>query len=297
MRYAFYPGCAAKGATPELYKSTVEVAQALNLDLVELTDFNCCGAGVITEADPDLAYTLIARNLAMAEQMGLSTLMTICGTCQGVIGGTNRLLQESDALRSRINERLQESTGMTYQGNVKVKHLQWIIVKDFGLEELKKRIVRPLSDIHIAPFYGCYILRPAENLGFDDPIDPSSLERLITALGARPVEYEGRNKCCGFPVLLERNEIATSMVAKHVGEAKEKGGEVMVTPCPLCHMSLDIYQDQASKKSKKDLSMPILHLPQLLGLALGIDPKRLGVRHHLVPTTPLIDLLGTADKS
>ena len=295
MKYAFYPGCAAKGATPELYQSTVEVARVLGLELVELSDFNCCGAGVITEADPELAYTLIARNLAMAEQLGLSTLMTICGTCQGVIAGANKLLQESDALRERVNARLHESSGITYRGSVEVKHLQWVLVKDIGLDELRKKIVRPLTDLHIAPFYGCYILRPSRNLGFDDPVDPTSLERLIAALGAQPVAYEGRNKCCGFPVLLEKNEIATSMVAKHVGEAKQKGGDAMVTPCPLCHMSLDIYQDRAEKKAKVDLDMPVLHLPQLLGLGLGIDPKRLGVRRNLVSVSPLIDLLETGE--
>jgi len=291
MKYAFYPGCAAKGATPELYQSTLEVARALELDLVELTDYNCCGAGVITEADPDLAYTLIARNLAMAEQLGLSTLMTICGTCQGVMAGANRLLQESDALRDRINTRLRETIGSTYQGNVEVKHLQWVLVKDIGLDELSRKVTRPLTDLRVAPFYGCYILRPSRNLGFDDPVDPSSLERLIEALGARPVEYEGRNQCCGFPVLLEKPEISTSMVAKHVGEAKDKGAEAMVTPCPLCHMSLDIYQDRAARSAKRELDLPILHLPQLLGLALGIDPRRLGLRHHLVPTSALTERL------
>ena len=291
MRYAFYPGCAAKGATPELYQSTQEVARVLGLDLVELTDYNCCGAGVITEADPRLAYTLIARNLAMAEQLGLSTLMTICGTCQGVMAAANRSLQESDALRDEINGRLRETTGLTYRGNVEVKHLQWVLVKDFGLDELKSKITRPLTDLRIAPFYGCYILRPSRNLGFDNPVDPSSLERLVEALGARPVEYEGRNQCCGFPVLLEKPEISTAMVAKHVGEAADKGAEAMVTPCPLCHMSLDIYQERAAKSAGRALDLPILHLPQLLGLALGIEPKRLGLGHHLVPTGKLTDRL------
>jgi len=290
-KYAFYPGCAAKGAAPELYQSTLEVARALELELVELTDFNCCGAGVITEADPDLAYTLIARNMAMAEQLGFSTLMTICGTCQGIIAGANRALRESTTLRDRINARLWGATGMIYEGTVEVKHLQWVLVKDFGLEVLRTKVKHPLTDLHIAPFYGCYILRPSQNLGFDDPVDPSSLERLITALGARPVEYDGRNQCCGFPVFLEKPEIATSMVAKHVAEAKDNGGDAMVTPCPLCHMSLDIYQDQAAKRAGRGLDVPILHLPQLIGLALGIEPKKLGLRHHLVSAAPLLGRL------
>ncbi|HZR47413.1 MAG TPA: CoB--CoM heterodisulfide reductase iron-sulfur subunit B family protein [Candidatus Manganitrophaceae bacterium] len=294
MKYAYYPGCAAKGAAPELHQSVTKVVDRLGIEVVELAAFNCCGAGVITEADPDLAYMLNARTLATAEKLNLN-VMTVCGTCQGVLGGANRVLQRDEALRARINKALQETTGLEYYGTVEVKHLQWILVKDFGVEALSKFITRPLSDLSIAPFYGCYILRPSDATGFDDWENPTSLEKLIRAVGAQPVEYDGRTKCCGFPVLLEKDQIALSMVGKHVGEAKQKGGDAMVTPCPLCHMSLDIYQERAEKKLQKEegsgikLDMPILHLPQLLGLAMGLSPEELGMKRHLVPTTPLIE--------
>ena len=294
MKVAYYPGCAAKGAAPELHQATMKVVGRLGIEVVELERFNCCGAGVITEADPDLAYTLNARTLATAEQMGLN-IMTVCGTCQGVLGGINKLLQQDDALRNRINQALKETTGLEYQGTVEVKHLQWILVKDFGVDELEKFITRPLTELSIAPFYGCYILRPSNATGFDDWENPASLEKLIRAIGARPVAYDGRTKCCGFPVFLEKEEIALSMVGKHVGEAKGKGGDAMVTPCPLCHMSLDIYQERAEGKLKKEqgpektLNMPILHLPQMLGLAMGFSPDELGMKKHLVSTAPLIE--------
>lgn len=293
MKYAYYPGCAAKGATPELHQSTMKVVERLKIVLVELTAFNCCGAGVIGEADPDLAYILNARTLAMAESLHLN-IMTVCGTCQGVLGGANKDLQKDKGLRNRINRELKKTTGLTYNGTVKVKHLQWILVKDLGLDELEKFITHPLTDISIAPFYGCYILRPSAATGFDDWENPSSLERLIKVMGAFPVDYEGRNKCCGFPVFLEKEEISTSLVEKRLGEAKEKGGDAMVTPCPLCHMSLDLYQESAEKKyqTKKGashkLEMPILHLPQLLGLAMGFSSDELGMKHHLVPASSLI---------
>ena len=294
MKYALYPGCAAKGATPELYQSTMKVLGRLEIEVVELERFNCCGAGVITEADPDLAYTLNARTLATAEKLGLD-IMTICGTCQGVLGGINKLLQGDEALRNRINLTLKESTGLEYQGTVEVKHLQWILVKDLGVEELARFVTHPLTDLSIAPFYGCYILRPSHATGFDDWENPTSLEKLIKAIGAHPVEYEGRTKCCGFPVLLEKEEISLSMVGKHVGEAKAKGGDAMVTPCPLCHMSLDIYQERAEDKLQREvgpdqrLGLPILHLPQLLGLAMGFSAKELGMKRHLVDAAPLIE--------
>lgn len=293
MKYAYYPGCAGKGATPELHQSTMKVVEGLGIEVHELEAFNCCGAGVITEADPDLAYTLNARTLATAEALGLD-IMTVCGTCQGVLGGINKKLQKDPALRNRINAGLKETTGLSYGGNVKVKHLQWILVKDFGVDELKHFISNPLTDISIAPFYGCYILRPESSTGFDDWENPQSLEKLIKTIGAYPVEYDGRTKCCGFPVFLEKQEIATELVEKRVGSAKKAGGDAMVTPCPLCHMGLDIYQKDAEKihREKKGasrmLNMPVLHLPQLLGLAMGYTPESLGMKHHLVPAAPLI---------
>ncbi len=290
MKYAYYPGCAAKGATPELHQSTMRVLDRLGIEVVELTNFNCCGAGVITEADPDLAYTLNARTLATAEGLGLG-IMTVCGTCQGVLGGINRQLQQDEALRERINVRLVEATGLSYRGTVSVKHLQWILVKDFGIERLKPFITHPLTDLAVAPFYGCYILRPSDATGFDDWENPASLEKLIRAIGAQPVAYDGRTKCCGFPVFLEKEEIAVGLVGKHVGEAKDNGAQVMVTPCPLCHMSLDMNQKRAEAWADRPLGMPILHLPQILGLAMGMTPDALGMPRHLTSTDALLPML------
>ncbi len=295
MKYAYYPGCAAKGAAPELHQSTLQVLERLSIEVVEIENFNCCGAGVITEADPALAYSLNARTLATAEALGLN-IMTVCGTCQGVLGGINKQLQNDAALLERTNVDLKAATGLVYRGTVAVKHLQWILVKDFGIERLKPFITRPLDNLSVAPFYGCYILRPESATGFDDWENPVSLEKLIRAIGAHPVAYDGRTKCCGFPVFLEREEIALGLVGKHIGEATEKGANVMVTPCPLCHMSLDINQERAEAQAQETnpaqkLGMPILHLPQLLGLAMGLAPSTLGMRRHLTSTAPLLPMI------
>ncbi|MBI3598011.1 MAG: CoB--CoM heterodisulfide reductase iron-sulfur subunit B family protein, partial [Nitrospirae bacterium] len=258
--------------------------------------FNCCGAGVITEADPDLAYLLNAKTLAAAEALGLD-IMTVCGTCQGTLGGINKVLQTDETLRNRINVSLKEATGLAYNGTVAVKHLQWILVQDYGLDTLKRAVVLPLNKLAIAPFYGCYILRPASAVRFDNWENPQSLEKLIKALGAEPVLYDGRTKCCGFPVFLEKEEIALGMVGSRVAEAKGQGANAMVTPCPLCHMSLDIYQERSGEKIEiapgqdRKMNMPILHLPQLLGLALGFTAKELGMKHHFVSTASIDDRL------
>lgn len=288
MRISYYPGCVAKGTCPELHQSTLKVAQILGIDLVELTDWACCGAGVVTEADPDLALAINARTFAQAERLGLD-LMTICGTCQGVMASANRQLKEDEALCARINRIIVESGGVEYRGTIEVKHLLWVLVQEMGMEKLKKYVRRPLRGLRVAPFYGCYILRPSWNLGFDDPENPTSLEKVISTIGAEPVEYSGRTKCCGFPILLEKEEISLGMVAQNIGEAQREGADCMVTPCPLCHISLDIHQEKAAELTRVPLSTPIFHLPQLVALALGVDAKDLGLSRHLVPVWKAIE--------
>ena len=286
MKYALYPGCAAQGATPELYQSTRAIIGQLGIEVVELTSAPCCGAGVVTEADPDMALVFNARTFAQAEVLGLD-VMTICGTCQGVMSAANRRLKTEPKTLAHINTLLAPD-GLTYHGHVQVKHLLWIVVRDIGLTRLSALVSMPMRDFRIAPFYGCYILRPSWDLGFDDPENPQSLERVITAVGGEPVTYTGRTKCCGFPIILEKEAIAVAMSGAHMKEAKGQGADFMVTPCPLCHMSLDIYQERAGRAVSRELDLPILHLPQLLGLAMGLPAKSLGLSHHVISVDSIL---------
>ncbi|MEK6632908.1 MAG: CoB--CoM heterodisulfide reductase iron-sulfur subunit B family protein [Nitrospirota bacterium] len=286
LKFALYPGCAAKGVTPELYQSTMAIVGRLGIDVVELAASSCCGAGVVTEAEPDVALALNARNFAQAESLGLD-IMTICGTCQGVMAAANKRLKSDPGLLDRIN-RVLEPDGIAYCGTIQVKHLLWIIVREIGLRQLGTQVVKSLQGLRIAPFYGCYILRPSWDLGFDDPENPTSLEQVIRALGGEAVAYAGRTKCCGFPIILEKEAVAMAMSGANMKEAKDQGADCMVTPCPLCHMSLDIYQDRAGQAVNTQLNLPILHLPQLLGLAMGIPAKELGLARHLIPVDSIV---------
>ena len=286
LRYALYPGCAAKGATPELYQSTMAIIGQLGIEVVELTAASCCGAGVVGEAEPDVALALNARTFAQAEKLGLD-VMTICGTCQGVMGAANKRLKEEPQLRERINQMLAQD-GIAYRGTVQVKHLLWIVVREVGLHQLRGQVRIPMQGFRIAPFYGCYILRPSWDLGFDDPENPTSLEKVIKAVGGEAVAYPGRTKCCGFPIILEKEAIAVAMAGQNMKEAKDEGADFMVTPCPLCHMSLDIYQDRAGRAVHTTLNLPILHLPQLLGLAMGMPAKDLGLSRHFIPVDSIL---------
>lgn len=291
LKFALYPGCAAKGATPELYQSTMAIIGRLGIEVVELAASSCCGAGVIGEADPDLALALNARTFAQAERLGLD-IMTICGTCQGVMSAANRRLKQERATLDRINGILAQD-GMAYGGGIQVKHLLWIAVRDIGLTRVANQVTTPFRDFHIAPFYGCYMLRPSWELGFDDPENPTSLEKIIRAVGGEPVAYAGRTKCCGFPIILEKEAIAVAMAGTNMKDARDHGADFMVTPCPLCHMSLDIYQERAGKAVNTTLNLPILHLPQLLGLAMGVPASELGLTRHLIPVDSIITRMTT----
>ncbi len=282
MKYAFYPGCVSRGGCPELYPASVKVAEKLDIELQELTDVGCTGAGVLSR---DVSDPINARTFAKAEQQGLSTIMTICSTCQGVMTQANHRLQSNTAYREETNRKYLADEGLEYKGTIEVKHLLWVLMEDYGIDKLKPKLVRQLTGLKVAPFYGCYLRRPSDLMapkGFGGR--KTYLEELISLLGAEVVDFGGKSKCCGFPILTANEDNSMRMVSDHTGEAKEKGADCMVTPCPLCHLNLDGNQPKAEKKAKKPIGRPILHLPQFVGLALGFDEKEMELQRHIVPT-------------
>ena len=169
----------------------------------------------------------------------------------------------------------------------------WILLEDIGVEKLQNMFNIDLSGFNFAPFYGCYLIRPSDALGITkNPKRKHSLDIVIESTGAQSTDYEGKTRCCGFPILLINQKNSLKMVAKHTGDAKDNGADAMVTPCPLCHLNLDGYQAKARKQNKRGKAdLPILHLPQLIGMAMGLDPKELGVNKHLVSTANFIKSL------
>ena len=281
MKYAFFPGCVSKGACPELYQSVRQVYPKLGIDLDEMTTASCTGAGVLQEKDEKLGDVLNARTFALAEQQGLP-IMTICSTCQGVMSQANHRLQTQSGYLEEINQILSEE-GLTYRGTTTIKHFLWILLEDVGEEVLREHITKPLTDLRAAPFYGCYIQRPTDALDFEEhPNRGKSLERMIEILGAEVVDFPGKTRCCGFPILTINKINSLSMVATHTQDAKSHGADIMVTPCPLCHLNLDGMQAQAGTQHNTSINLPILHLPQLLGLAMGLKAGMLGLRRNLI---------------
>ncbi len=282
-RFAYYPGCVARGACPELSVAMEKIAGKLGLELVGLEGAACTGAGVLQERDPGLADTLNARTLAMAERLGLPVL-TICSTCQGVFSGTLYRLNRDPVWRARINEKLAD-LGYTYKGTARAAHLLWVLVEDIGLDRLRELVVRPLRGLKVAAFYGCYILRPSWVVGTDEkPERLKYLEKVVRVLGAEPVEFPGEYKCCGFPILTTNRRNSLMMAGTHLTDARRRGADLMVTPCPL-------YQPEAVKYRDPNVRLPVLHLPQLLGLAFGFSPKELRLDRHVVSVLPALERL------
>jgi succinate dehydrogenase / fumarate reductase, cytochrome b subunit len=290
MKVAYWPGCVSRGFTPELHGSMAKVAPLLDIELVELDRASCCGAGVIAEHNQELADTLNARTFALAQQTGQPMMMNICSTCQGSQTECQERLDANAEYRAIINENL-SSQGLQYEkGEVTNKNLLWLLVEDIGLDEVRSRVKRPLTDLKVGPFYGCYIVRPVDRLGIDSeqPRD-AYMGMLIEALGGTVIDYAGSHKCCGFPIITMNKEASLKQAGRHLGDAVDAQADCLVTPCPLCHLNLDLQQPLAERVAGRELNMPVLHLPQLLGLALGVDVKELGLSRHVVKPTSVID--------
>jgi succinate dehydrogenase / fumarate reductase cytochrome b subunit len=270
------------------------VAERLGIELVELDRANCCGAGVIAEHNQELADTLNARTFALAQRTDLP-MMNICSTCQGAQSECQQRLDADSAYRAHINETL-AGQGLEYvkdKDGWTNKNLLWLLVEDHGLDELRAKVTRPLSGLRVGPFYGCYILRPRHRLGYDDhPERDLYLEQLIETLGGEVVDYDGARKCCGFPVITMNRETSLRQAGTHLGDALDAGADCLVTPCPLCHLNLDMQQPEAAQIVNRDLGLAVLHLPQLVGLALGFEPKELGMPKHIASTEWVEQRLG-----
>jgi succinate dehydrogenase / fumarate reductase cytochrome b subunit len=290
-RVAYYKGCLASLSAKELDTSTQALAPKLGLELDELESVTCCGAGDIHEAEPDYYLHLNARILAYAEATGAEILMTVCNVCTLNLRQANAMLTHDDELRGRVNENLQSVGVPPYSGKIEVRHLLWEIAEGPGYELLKQAAHKGLKGLRVAPFYGCQILRPSKLLGFEDPDRPWSLERIIEACGGEAVDYPAKVKCCGFPIIQAREETALGELIQPIEQASEAGADAIVTPCPLCHLSLDAWQSKLKAATGKDFQMPILHLSQLVGVAAGLEESELKFKRHVVPVTPVIEKL------
>jgi succinate dehydrogenase / fumarate reductase cytochrome b subunit len=289
MKFAYYPGCSAQSTCAELNEATHLVAARLGLTLVELESATCTGARELRAIDPAGFYALNVRILALAEREGLP-LMTICNTCTLNLLDAHAAFVSDRKLAQDVNARLADES-LHYSGRTKISHFLWVLHEEIGEARLRDMVVQPLTGLTVAAFYGCHITRPPGRYGFVDSRNAAALEQLAEIFGCQPIDYSGRTECCGFHTAAHDERIAIKLTGQHLRSAKENGAKTMVTPCPLCHTVLDGFQREIEQDMGERLDMPVLHLPQLVGLALGLTPAELRMDRHMVPA----NLLGSTE--
>ena len=300
QKVAYYPGCALEGTGHGYNRSTKEVGKALGLDLVELENWNCCGAMEVKNVDPKLQTFLSARNLKIAEDMGFKTVMAPCNGCYHNLKKAEYDLAHDQASRETVAKLSAKSGEQPYQaGNVETIHaLDWI--KDaVGIEELRKRVKNSLNGLKVANYYGCMYVRPRhifpekdKGPGSESTSKPHFMDDILAAAGAENVEYPLKTACCGGAHTLSDSDTSTRLVLNLLTTAEDCGADVIATECPTCHSGLEMHQMRAEKVFGKKTRVKILYFTQLLGMALGLSARRVGVHENFSDSRDLLKARG-----
>lgn len=283
--YLFFLGCVVPYRVASYEISSRKVLQKLGVKLSEMPDFNCCGLPLDTISHETM-LTLAAKNLAIAEQADLK-IITLCPGCAGTLKKVNKVLKEDKALKEKINGNLKEAE-MEFKGSVETKHILQFLIEDIGVKEIKKRIVNPLSTLKVAEHVGCHLLRPKEYIDFDDPEDPKVLKTLIEATGAICLDYMNKTECCGAPSVGVNDKVALMLARDKLDHVKTVGAQVLITSCPFCHIMFDTNELRIERMFAETYGIPVLHYPQLLGLAMGMTPEELAFKELRVDTSKIL---------
>jgi heterodisulfide reductase subunit B2 len=292
MKYSYYPGCSAHSTARDMHESASVVAQALGIDLVELKGWTCCGATAAHQTDRILAAAMAASNLLLAKQTGLDMVVN-CAACYNRMKTANYEVTSSLAVRGRVSD----ATGHDYDGSVQVRHLVEVILQDIGVKKLRESFKKSLGGLKVASYYGCFLVRPPEVTKFDDPENPTSLERLVEAMGGESVEWPCKVECCGGGLTMTRSDVTVELSSSIIEMAKAAGADCITTACPMCQASLDLRQRDIEKKTGKKLDMPVLYITQLLGLCLGLSPKELGLQRLMVSPAKILKAIKPLETS
>ncbi|MCG3108441.1 CoB--CoM heterodisulfide reductase subunit B [Metallosphaera sp. J1] len=276
MKVAYYPGCATHGLSKDVDIATKKVAEVLGLELVEVEDWNCCGGGFLDEYDQKAHAALNLRNLSQVEKMGLNKMATPCSVCLQSHRLAVNNYKEDKELRKEVDSRLR-SASIEYKGTVDAEHIVWVLVRDVGVEKIKSHVTRPLNQLKVGTYYGCQMLRPEQIMGFESVYKPHSLEDLVSATGATPVRFPMATACCGFPLMGSNPKGGLKLAYNVLSSAKGAGADIMVHPCSLCHLQLDVTQFKVMDEFKTGWTMPTMYITQLLAISFGISPKELGL--------------------
>jgi heterodisulfide reductase subunit B len=293
MKYAYYPGCSLEKNAAAYHNSTMAISTPLGLEFEEVDDWNCCGATEYIAINRLAAYSLIARNLALAEkQFGKGDLVAPCSACFLNLSKADAYMQEDPPLAKNVNLALAEG-GLHYDpATIKTRHLLHVIMEDIGLEAIQARVTKPLHGLRIAPYYGCMIVRPGFLDKFDNTEYPTSLDRLMQTIGADVVDFPLKAACCGGHMTQLNQHIALEMLRVLLQNAADYQADVIVTLCPMCQLNLDAYQRDVNRHFKTKFNIPTLYFTQMIGLAFGMDAKTLGIGKEFVDARRALAKIG-----
>lgn len=294
MKTLFYPGCSMQRSARPYLDSLYAIQDDLELELQEVEDWNCCGATEYMSISRLPAFSLIGRNLAIAQAQsnGAQTLLAACSACYLNLAKTDHYMLEDTKLSEDINTAL-EAGGVHYDpGSIEVRHLLDVILNDIGVDRVKEHVTHPLEGLRVAAYYGCMIVRPDLDQRWENPEYPTALEELMSALGAEVVDFPLKTHCCGGHMTQISPPTAYELIRRLVHGAAQYDADVLVTVCPMCQLNLDAYQVEMNKHFKTDYEIPILFVTQLMGLAFGKDPKELGLGREFIDSGPALEKIG-----
>jgi heterodisulfide reductase subunit B2 len=293
-KFLMFLGCAVPYRVSAYEISARKVLAKLDVELVEMPEFNCCGLP-LDPVSHETMLVLAAKNLALAEQQGLN-ILTLCPGCGGTLKKVNKILKADKTLKEQINSHLKEA-GVEFKGTIEAKHLLQMLKEDVGLAKIKASVVKPLTMLKVAEHNGCHILRPKEYIGFDDPEDPQTLKMLIEATGATCLDYIDETECCGAPSVGVSDKVALALARDKLSHVKQVDAQALITICPFCHIMYDTNELRIEKMFNEAYGIPILHYPQLLGLAMGLTPEELAFNELRVNAQKVIkQVTEAADK-
>lgn len=287
MKYAYFPGCSIKSTAQDYGISCKTVSKLLDIELVEIPDWNCCGAmDAVYAYDPILSISLSARNLALAQNMKMD-IVTLCSACYFTLSRANKMLHENHELKEKVVEKLGK-VGLEYGGDVKVRHYLDILVNDVGFDKIASHVKSRLDGLRVASYYGCMLVRPPDIVSFDNPEHPQSMDKLVETLGGKPTNYVDKVRCCGASLGLTEEEVMMKMTKELLLSAKKSDADCMIVPCPMCHLNLDARQKDIESFFDLNIELPVLYFTQLIGIAFGLSPKKLALDKNFVSPTALL---------
>ena len=284
MKYAYYPGCSAESTARDLNQSALAVIRALGIDFEEPKGWTCCGATAGHQTDRLLAVSLPAANLAKVRDMKLDMVVN-CAACYNRMKVANHEISAHPELRRDVRDALDRD----YDGSVKVRHLVEVLLEDVGLPVITRSLKRSLNGLKVACYYGCLLVRPPGVVKFDDPENPKSLDRLVTAMGGQSLDWPCKVECCGGGLALSRTDVVVRLTESILDMAVQAGADCIAVSCPMCQMNLDLRQQDINKQPGKHYRMPVVYITQLLGLCLGFSPGELGFEKLMVPASAVLE--------